>query len=294
VTYTPHGELASAITEDGGTSLLDLAFSYDILGRIVTKTDTGVVWSYGYDLAGRLATVKKDGAPSATYTLDANGNRLTDDAAHDEEDRQLTGGATFTYTPNGERKTRVEAGGTTSHGYDGRGHLTSVVLPNGKKLVYGVDASGRRVSRSEDGVVTHRWLHRNRLQPGAGVCQPGSRRHQRAQIGLPDFPDDGAIDREGSGAAGRSCPRDTGSSQGRWMKRPGRRRWHSSSSSCWSRLPRFWEPSRPAMRASSASASRACSESLARRSAASICSSHAPRPGRRPGNSNAPVALPGR
>jgi YD repeat-containing protein len=104
-----------------------------------------VVWSYGYDLAGRLVTVKKDGAPSATYTYDANGNRLTDGATYDEEDRQLTGGgATFTYTPNGERKTRVEAGGTNSYGYDGRGHRTSVSLPNGKQLVHGVDATRPR------------------------------------------------------------------------------------------------------------------------------------------------------
>jgi RHS repeat-associated protein len=157
----------------------------------VTKTDSGVVWSYGYDLAGRLVTVEKGGAPSATYTYDANGNRLTDGATYDEEDRQLTGGgATFTYTPNGERKTRVEAGGTTTYGYDGRGHLTSVVLPNGKQLVYGVDASGRRVSRSEDGVVTHRWLYRNQLQPVAEVDASGevtTRYVYGTKVNVPDY-----------------------------------------------------------------------------------------------------------
>ena len=166
--YTPFGELASATTKEGENALLDLAFTYDVLGRIVTKTDTGVAWSYGYDLAGRLATVKKDGVNVASYTYDLNGNRLNDGATYDEEDRQLSGsGATFTYTPNGERKTRANATGTTTNGYDGRGHFINVALPQDKTYAVGLAPRGRRVSRSESPracpsvsrAIYPRWKH---------------------------------------------------------------------------------------------------------------------------------------
>jgi YD repeat-containing protein len=115
-TYSPYGEVATLGSSDGVSTMLDLAFTYDVLGRITTKTDTEVVWAYAYDLAGRLANVKKDGVAVASYTYDANGNRLNDGATYDEEDRQLTGnGATFTYPPNGERQTRIEASATTTY-----------------------------------------------------------------------------------------------------------------------------------------------------------------------------------
>ena len=143
------------------------------------------------NLAGRLADVKKNGQAFATYTYDANGNRLTGGATYDEEDRQLTGnGASFTYTPNGERKTRVDAAGTTTYGYDGRGHLISVQLPTGKSVKYGVDARGRRVSRSENGVVSHRWLFRNQLQPVAEVDASGevtTRYVYGTRVNVPDY-----------------------------------------------------------------------------------------------------------
>jgi RHS repeat-associated protein len=182
---------AAGRTKAGETPVLDLAFTYDVLGRIVEKKDTGVTWAYGYDLTGRLANVKKNGVSVASYTYDANGNRLNGNATYDEEDRQLTGdGATFTYTPNGERKTRVDGNGTTTYGYDGRGHLTSVALPNGKQLAYGVDALGRRVSRSENGVITHRWLFRSQLQPVAEVDASGevtTRYVYGTKVNVPDY-----------------------------------------------------------------------------------------------------------
>jgi RHS repeat-associated protein len=189
--YTAHGKVASANTKAGETPVLDLAFTYDVLGRIVEKKDTGVTWAYGYDLAGRLANVKKNGVSVATYAYDANGNRLNGNATYDEEDRQLTSdGATFTYTPKRERKPRVDGNGTTTYGYDGRGHLTSVALPNGKQLAYVVDALGRRVSRSENGVITHRWLFRSQLQPVAEVDASGevtTRYVYGIKVNVPDY-----------------------------------------------------------------------------------------------------------
>ncbi|MDQ3024789.1 MAG: RHS repeat protein, partial [bacterium] len=78
-TYTAFGELQQYQVTQGGITLLFQTYSYDKLGRITQKleavqgqTDS---YGYGYDTAGRLATVSKNGAVITTYGYDANGNR---------------------------------------------------------------------------------------------------------------------------------------------------------------------------------------------------------------------------
>jgi YD repeat-containing protein len=60
------------------------------------------VYEYAYDEAGRLTEVKQNGVVTATYTYDANSNRLTGPVGattytYDDQDRMLTAGST-TYT----------------------------------------------------------------------------------------------------------------------------------------------------------------------------------------------------
>jgi YD repeat-containing protein len=77
--YNGFGEPATYRAAQGATSLLDVAYTRDALGRITEKTETvgGVTatYAYGYDLAGRLVEVKEGGAVQATWGYDANGNR---------------------------------------------------------------------------------------------------------------------------------------------------------------------------------------------------------------------------
>ncbi len=47
---------------------------------------------YGYDTAGRLATVTRDGALTATYEFDANSNRLG--GTYDSQDRLVSANGT--------------------------------------------------------------------------------------------------------------------------------------------------------------------------------------------------------
>ena len=85
----------------------------------ITRPD-GQVIDYAYDTAGRLTDVFVGGAPRWHYEYDANSNRIAFDnfvtnestsGTYDAQDRLLAyGGATFTYTANGELLTKTDAG----------------------------------------------------------------------------------------------------------------------------------------------------------------------------------------
>jgi RHS repeat-associated protein len=179
-TYTSFGEVESVKVTTAAGPLLDFAYSYDKLSRLLSTTEgndsgTSIATSYSYDLAGRLGTVSSAGAPTVTYSYDPNGNRTDNDAAADDQDRLTAGfGATYTYTPNGELASKTDSLGRTKYGYDGLGALVSATLPAGHALSYGLDALGRRVSRTYDGAVTQRWVYRNGLQIVAEVDAVGT------------------------------------------------------------------------------------------------------------------------
>jgi YD repeat-containing protein len=77
--YTGFGETQTYTAKHGATSLFATSYAYDNAGRITRKTETvqgaAAVYEYAYELAGRLAEVKRDGQVTASYRYDANGNR---------------------------------------------------------------------------------------------------------------------------------------------------------------------------------------------------------------------------
>ncbi|MCM2269212.1 MAG: DNRLRE domain-containing protein, partial [Thermoanaerobaculia bacterium] len=77
--YNSFGELAAMTASFGATPLYAETYTRDALGRIVTRVETiqGVTttYEYGYDAAGRLETVTKNGTLASQYAYDANGNR---------------------------------------------------------------------------------------------------------------------------------------------------------------------------------------------------------------------------
>jgi RHS repeat-associated protein len=165
------GELAHYSATRGEAVLLDITYTRDGLGRIVSKTEqvggeATKTTTYGYDPT-RLATVTVDGAQTA-YSYDDNGNRLrvTDaagnhDATIDEQDRLVSyDGTTYTYTAWGALASSTANGATTTYTYDALGALREVDLPvtadsSGGAWTYTNDALGRRtVRRAPDGTVT--------------------------------------------------------------------------------------------------------------------------------------------
>ncbi|MBI3204594.1 MAG: RHS domain-containing protein [Myxococcales bacterium] len=158
----------------------------DALGRIVQRVETNggvsTTWRYTYDLRGRLVDVQKDGALYEHYDYDANGNRTllitptgTTAGVYDAQDRLLSYGATtYTYTANGELRTKTDTGGTTTYTYDVRGNLVRVDLPGGDVIQYLVDGQDRRVGKKKNGVLERAWLYRNQLNPVAELDGAGN------------------------------------------------------------------------------------------------------------------------
>jgi RHS repeat-associated protein len=200
--YNSFGEPAGYAAAHDATALLSFGYVRDKLGRIVEKAETvgGVssVYSYSYDMAGRLAAVAKDGVPHESYTYDSNGNRLsgttqagTKSGTYDAQDRLLEyGGAVYTYTRNGDLETKTVGVQTTSYDYDALGNLRGVTLPGGTQITYVIDGLNRRVGKKVNGVLMQAFLYDNLLHPEAELDGSGnviSRFAYGTRSNVPDY-----------------------------------------------------------------------------------------------------------
>jgi YD repeat-containing protein len=172
ITYNPFGERETDEGLYGAASLYRNVYSRDRLGRITRKVETveGVTrtFEYAYDLAGRLEEVKTDGAVTATYSYDANGNRLsrvtpseTELGTYDAQDRLLGYGPhVYVYTENGELRTKRDTAisETTTYTYDELGNLISVALPDGRLIEYVIDGANRRIGKKVNGALVQGFL----------------------------------------------------------------------------------------------------------------------------------------
>ena len=184
--YNPFGERKRLSAGFDGKDLLVVDYERDAAGRIVKKTETIAgqtdIYVYGYDRAGRVADVTRNGQKVGHYEYDANGNRLKYEgqlgsfaASHDDQDRILQyGETTFTHTPNGEWKTKTVKGQTTSYVYDAFGNLRSVALPDGTKIDYLVDAANRRIGKKVNGKLVQGFLWQDQLKPIAELDGEGN------------------------------------------------------------------------------------------------------------------------
>ncbi len=172
-TYNGFGELIGHTVQAQGITLLRVAYTRDGLGRITHQTETvqgGThATTYGYDPAGRLIEVQRNGV-TTTHGYDTNGNRVQRDgvtvATVDEQDRLLThDGATYTHTANGELKTKTHNGQTTRYDYDVLGNLRQVILPDGQTLDYVIDGQNRRIGKKINGALRQGFLYQDGLRP---------------------------------------------------------------------------------------------------------------------------------
>lgn len=167
--YDTHGEMSHYDAAWNGTTLLTFDYTRDQGARIVTTTESvfgsSTTQNYTYDLAGRLLDVTGPGTDARHYDYDANGNRLG--ATYDAQDRLLSDrDATYTYSANGELRTKTTQAGTTAYDYDVLGNLRRVTLPTGTVITY-VDGTNRRIGRKVNGTLEHGWLYADDLRIAA-------------------------------------------------------------------------------------------------------------------------------
>ena len=202
--YNSFSEVSHFSANQGASAVLDIDYQRDDLGRIVQKTETvgGITdtYAYGYDSAGRLTLVGKNGSTTASYAYDANGNRLsrttpsdTETGSYDNQDRLLTYGTkTYAYTANGEllTKTDTATSQTTQYTYDALGNLNTVLLPDGRRIDYLVDGRNRRVAKKVNGAFVQKFLYNDQLRIAAELSPTNAVVSQfvyATRVNVPDY-----------------------------------------------------------------------------------------------------------
>ena len=207
-TYNSFGEPTGYTALANGTPLFDVQYTRDTVGRITQKVETieGVTktFAYRYDAAGRLEEVHQDGTVTATYGYDSNSNRQsvttpsgTVSGTYDTQDRLLQyGTTTYTYTANGELKTKTDNGQSTTYAYDVLGNLLSVTLPDTTQIEYVIDGQNRRIGKKVDGTLVQGFLYQDQLNPVAEVDGNGNvvaRFVYASKANVPDYLEKGGV-----------------------------------------------------------------------------------------------------
>ncbi|MBI4508747.1 MAG: hypothetical protein HY698_03860 [Deltaproteobacteria bacterium] len=186
--WNGYGELELVETRFEGTPVLTLSYVQDAMGRIAEVTESlgGITTTikHGYDAAGRLETVTRNGVLATSYQYDPNGNRLrrssldgTTTAKYDEQDRLVENGTkTYEHDADGQvvGVTDLASGKRTVLAYDELGNLRGVDLPSGIRVSYLVDGQGRRIGRAVDGALVAGFLYEDVLRPAAELDALGN------------------------------------------------------------------------------------------------------------------------
>ncbi len=158
--YDSAGRTTTINQRDGsGTSLINLTYTYDSVGRVSTQVRNGSTTTYLYDATNQLTD---DGVVS--YSYDANGNR-TMAGYQTGPGNQLTNDGVNTYTYDNEgnlsKKSKGVADETWTFSYDQRNQLIGVderATDGGTLLMratYTYDVFGNRVQKDVwDGSTT--------------------------------------------------------------------------------------------------------------------------------------------
>lgn len=198
--FNGFGELRNYSARSNGTEILGLDYGYDVVGQITGQVERiggqTVVRTYAYDAAGRLSQAWSNGVSYATYQYDANGNRtnavvggVAKTGQYDAQDRLLSyGTATYQYDAHGTLTNKADGGLTTAYRYDARGSLLQV-RPGTNVINYVVDALGRRIARTKNGITSQRFVYQGFLSPAAELNADGSVATRFVYATRPNVPD---------------------------------------------------------------------------------------------------------
>lgn len=176
-TFDDRGNLIKQGQVFGGRTLTT-SYSYDALGRQLSKTDplgdtasstyddngdlvtstdaTGVTLKYSYDTYGQLVGVAgPDGSTLLTLTHDSHGNLLS-------SVRGDGTGYSYTYNGGGQVTSITDPSGRTEKlSYDAAGHLTQVTDPSGHVTGLAFDGAGHLIHQTDPGGHTTSYTYDN-------------------------------------------------------------------------------------------------------------------------------------
>jgi len=84
------------------------------------------------------------------------------------------GDADYTYTANGELKTKTDVTGSTYYVYDVFGNLRSASLPDGTQVEKVIDARNRRIGKKVNGALVQGFIYKDQLEPVAELDGAGN------------------------------------------------------------------------------------------------------------------------
>ena len=149
------------------------AYEYDDANQatgITTRNAASAIildYDYGYDAAGQVVSVVRNGVPEAVYVYNGAGWLMEGDyrpASHDYH---------YTYDAAGNRQTQncPICGETTTYGYDAEDRVVVQVLPGPNPINYGHDANANVIQTTSSwGTVTYGYDYENRL---TAIAYPG-------------------------------------------------------------------------------------------------------------------------
>lgn len=177
--YNAYGELEELIHEDSGGILDRYLYEYDDVGNkvAVAKKRRGLpqecgYYTYGYDSAGRLICVEKDGKKMKSYTYDSFGNRTgMEDYSKDSKityeyntlnqlvkEEKWNGGSasaierkTYAYDKRGNLIEEYQDGNLVhSYIYNAMNRLGNAMNQDGASAVYHYNGLGQRIGRDKE------------------------------------------------------------------------------------------------------------------------------------------------
>ena len=137
-TYTYDKKNRLIADDTTGTNAHNYVYSYDPIDNRLTSSETGILATWIYDASSRMTT-SIEGSTVSSYTYDSNGNLLAaqvgaqwNTMTYDKENRlatyrdNLTGLTTYTYQPDGLKRSERNGSSITTLVWDGSDYLGSI------------------------------------------------------------------------------------------------------------------------------------------------------------------------